>query len=189
MKYPEVKINPIVKWLLIPRALWLWANYNLGIWLLKKRNKPMSFILHPDPVLARVADPIDFSKDTPEELSKIIRQIGSALSGAGYGQKLGLAAPQIGISKRICVVEGAVMLNPEWTPSRAPQRVSIEGCYSVPHRKFEVMRDAYGWAKWVSIDGVPREFKLNGTRAIIFQHELDHLNGKCCADVGKEIYN
>lgn len=187
MKYPNVKINPIVKYLLIPRAIWLWAKYNLAVWLLKKRNKPMPFIHHPDPVLARVADPIDFSKDTPKELSTIVRQMGTALSTAGYGQKLGLAAPQIGISKRICIVQGAVMVNPEWTPSRAPQVKSIEGCYSVPHRRFEVMRDAYGWAKWLSIDGVPREFKLNGTRAIVFQHELNHLDGICCADIGEEI--
>lgn len=187
MKYPDVKINPIVKYLLIPRAIWLMWKYRLGSWLLKKRNKPMPFILHPDPVLSRVADPIDFSKDTPKELYAIVRKMGAALENAGYGQKLGLAAPQICISKRICIVQGVVMVNPEWTPSRAPQEVSIEGCYSVPHRTFKVMRDSYGWAKWVSIDGVPREFKLNGTKAIVFQHELDHLNGKCCADVGTEI--
>jgi len=188
-KYPEVKINPIIKFLLIPRALWLMVRANLAIWMLKKRNKAMPFLQHPHKILSRIADPVDFEKESPDELSAIVRKMGASLSNASYGGKLGLAAPQIGISKRICIVQGAVMFNPEWTPSKAPLNEGMEGCYSVPHRLFKVKRAPYGWAKWKSIDGVQREFKFSGVRAIIFQHELDHLNGKCCVDVGEEVFN
>lgn len=188
-QYPNVKIHPLIKFFLIPQAIWLWGKYNIAVWLLKKRNKPMPFLTHPNKILSRVADPIDFDKESPEELSAIVRKMGAALSNASYGGKLGLAAPQIGISKRVCIVQGAVMFNPEWTPSKAPLNEGVEGCYSVPHRLFKVMRAPYGWAKWKSIDGVQREFKFSGVRAIIFQHELDHLNGKCCVDVGEEVIN
>ena len=175
------------KYLSLPKATWLWLNYHLASWLLKRRNKPVKFLTHPHPILAKIAEPVDFQKESKDSLVAIVRKMGASLSAASYGGKLGLAAPQIGISKRICIVQGMVMFNPEWNPSKAPGNDVTEGCYSVPHRLFKVNRAVYGWAKWQSIDGVWREKKINGLTAIIFQHELDHLNGKCCADVGEEI--
>lgn len=85
------------------------------------------------------------------------------------------------------IVQGVVMVNPEWHPTRAPGEFFDESCYSVPNRLFKVKRARYGWAKWKSIDGIAREFKLTGMESVIFQHELDHLDGKCCADVREEI--
>lgn len=114
----------------------------------------------------------------------------AALINTAYGQRLGIAAPQIGINKRICIVRGVVMVNPEWTPVKGFALEDIlEGCYSVPQRQFTVPRVKYGWAKWYSIDGVYREYRIKGLEAIVFQHELDHLDGKCCIDVGKEMFN
>lgn len=147
----------------------------------------MPFVLHPDPRLARIAEPVDFSKESRDELSAIVRKMGTALANASYGGKLGLAAPQIGINKRIFIMQGAVMFNPEWRGSKAPQVTGMEGCYSVPHKLFNVARDVSGFARWQSIDGEWREFKFNGIKAIIYQHELAHLNGQCVADVGVEI--
>lgn len=148
------------------------------------RNKPPKILAYPDERLKRVSAEVDFSKETKEELTEIVRQMGLALRSVGWGQRLGIAAPQIGINKRIMVVQGAVMINPTWTPSKAPGEDMIEGCYSVPGKLYRVPRAKYGWAKWRSIEGQEREFKLNGKDAIIFQHELDHLDGKCCPDVG-----
>lgn len=113
--------------------------------------------------------------------------MGRALQNTQYGAKLGLAAPQIGINKRVIIVRGNVMFNPEWTPTKAPPEYITEGCYSVPKRLFKVSRSKYGWAKWTNIEGQPCEDKLTGIPAIVFQHELDHLDGKCCVDVGEEI--
>jgi len=115
--------------------------------------------------------------------------MGAALAQQSYGGRIGIAAPQIGINKRIIIVSGNVMLNPEWHPSKAPPNEVTEGCYSIPNKVFKVDRAQYGWAKWTNIDGKPFEDKLSGTNAIVFQHEIDHLDGKCCADVGEEITN
>lgn len=186
-KYPEVKISRAMKYLLIPKALWLWARYNVMVWLLKRRNRPMPILVHPDPKLARIAEPVDFKKESYDELSTIVRKMGNALSSVSYGGKLGLAAPQIGINKRICIVQGAVMFNPHWQPSKAPLNMGFEGCYSVPNREFKVWRAPYGWATWQSIEGVQRSKKMHGQLAVVFQHELDHLDGKCCVDVGEEV--
>ena len=147
----------------------------------------MSFLLHPDPLLKRIAEPVDFKKTTREDRVKIVRDMNNALNGADWGMKLGLAAPQIGINKRVAIVRGNVMFNPSFTPSKAPTNLITEGCYSVPGRSFSVERSPSIWAEWTNIDGRPFKDKLNGLQAIVFQHEVDHLNGLCCADVGKEI--
>ena len=176
-----------VRWGSLPKAIYLWAMNKISRRLLKLRNRPVVFIQYPHPILSRVADPIDFEKTTFEERSAIVRKMGIALATASYGDKLGVAAPQVGISKRVCVVQGMVLFNPEWKPSQAPYNEITEGCYSVPDRLFSVKRAQYGYARWQSIDGVWRERKLTKMTAIIFQHELDHLDGKCCADVGQEL--
>lgn len=186
-EYPSVPIPAVVKYLLIPRATWLWAKYRFGTWLLKKRNPIMPIVQHPDPVLSRVAEKVDFEKESYAERSKLVRQMGGALSAVSWGGKLGLAAPQIGVSKRVIIVQGAVLFNPEWTPTQAPPNASLEACYSVPGNMFKVMRVPYGWVESQDIHGNWRTFKVTGLEAIIFQHELDHLNGKCVADVGEEV--
>ena len=155
--------------------------------LLKWRNRPPKFLIHPDPRLKRIAEPIDFEHSTYAMRMQIVRKMNNALGGATYGQRLGLAAPQIGINKRVIICRGNVMFNPTWHPSKAPTNTVIEGCYSVPKKTFEVQRAQYGWSKWTDINGRPMEDKIKGLAAIVFQHEVDHLDGKCCADVGKEI--
>lgn len=177
------------KFSLIVNAVRESLKYKLSSKLIKMRTPVPEFVLHPDPRLKLIAEEVMLGIDTREEIVKIIRQMGAALGAATYGDKLGLAAPQIGIDKRIIIVRGVVMINPEWHPSEAPKNALIEGCYSVPHRRFRVERSPYGWASWYSVDGEFRKFKLNGINAIVFQHELDHLNGFCCADVGTEIYD
>ena len=147
----------------------------------------MPILIYPDPRLKRIAEPVDFKKIKYKQRVAIVRKLGMALAKQTYGMKLGISAPQIGINLRVMVVRGNVMFNPEWHPSKAPPTQVIEGCYSMPRRVFQVPRALYGWAKWTNIDGRPMEDKLKDLPAHVFQHELDHLNGKCCADIGKEI--
>lgn len=155
---------------------------------LKSRNKAPKVLVYPDKKLKRIAEPIDFEKDSKESIIKIVRQLGAALRGVDYGDRLGMAAPQIGINKRIFVCQGAVCINPsfQW-PKHRPMREWGEGCYSCPGKMYKTQRAEYGWATWYSIDGVKREFKLKGKDALIFQHELDHLDGLCCIDIGEEV--
>lgn len=171
----------------LPRAIFLWATYRIVRILLEWRNKPPKMLIYPDPRLKRIAEPVDFNKIDLKERTAIVRKMGSALAKQDYGMRLGIAAPQIGLNLRVVIVRGNVMFNPEWTPSKTPQNEGQEACYSVPKKVFNVSRVPYGWVKWTNIDGKPMEDKLKGLPAIVFQHELDHLNGLCCIDIGKEI--
>lgn len=168
----------------------LWHRFKAWILvqLFKWHHRTPVILTHPDKRLKRVAEYVNFDTMKKKELVRIVRRMHSALVSQGYGMKLGIAAPQIGINKRIMIVRGVVIVNPEWHPTKAPPNEVMEGCYSVPNRQFKVSRAQYGWAKWYSIDGVYREYRIKGLEAIVFQHELDHLDGKCCVDVGKEMY-
>jgi peptide deformylase len=114
-----------------------------------------------------------------------IQRMVVTLSSQKWGAKLGIAAPQVGINKRVIISLGRVMINPEWQPSKAPPETITEGCYSVGKKTFRVSRAKYGWAKWQTINGEWREEKIKGLPAVVFQHELDHLDGKCCIDTGE----
>lgn len=171
----------------LPKALLLLVSLPLAKLLLKWRNRVPKILVHPDPRLKRIAKPVDFNKMNLKKRTSLVRKMGATLSSQVYGGRLGLAAPQIGVNLRVVIVRGNVMFNPEWTPTKAPAETSTEGCYSVPHKVYKVTRAPYGWAKWTNIDGFPMEDKLKGIPAIVFQHELDHLNGVCCADIGEEI--
>lgn len=175
------------KYSLLPKAILFWVIYRIAKLLLKLRNPIPKVLIHPDKRLKRIALPVDFDKTTLIQRTVIIRKMGAALSKQTYGMKLGIAAPQIGINLRVMIVRGNVMFNPEWQPAKAPLESITEGCYSVPYKVFKVPRAKYGWAKWTNIEGRPMESKLSGLPAIVFQHELDHLNGICCADIGEEV--
>lgn len=158
----------------------------IGRAVVKKRNETPEILVYPNPILTQVAEKV---KDMSEkELSEIARKLGAALRSVNYGDRLGMAAPQIGISKRIFVCQGAFCINPTFHPPKIGEIIEmVEACYSVPNKTFRTNRHKYGWAKWTSIDGTKKEFKLKGLDAVVFQHELDHLDGKCCCDVGEEI--
>lgn len=180
-------MNPIKNLGLILKATWVGIQYKVASKLLKMRNKPPAILIYPDKRLKRVAEPVDFEKTSYEERVAIVRKMGAALGGTEYGMKLGLAATQIGINKRVIIVRGNVMFNPEWEPVKEQTETTVEGCYSVPHKKFTVTRPKYGWAKWTDINGNPCEDKISGLAATVFQHELDHINGICCIERGEEI--
>jgi peptide deformylase len=180
---PSKKLSTRLKTL--PKIIFVLIMSHIIKAIIFLRNRPKKFVKYPSRKLKRIAEPIDLTKK--KQIASIVRKMNATLQRAGYGEKLGIAAPQIGINKRIIIVSGAVMINPEWHPTNAPKDTFIEACYSVPGRFFKVDRAPYGWAKWYSIDGILRDYKLLKMDAVIFQHELDHLNGMCCADVGIEI--
>lgn len=158
----------------------------VGETLIKRRNKAVGLLKHPHPTLSAVAERWNFRTEKKEDLIEIVRKLGATLRGVNYGDRLGMAAPQIGISKRVFVCQGAVCVNPRWAPPKVSQKIEVrEGCYSLPDGEiWKVQRDKYGWATWFSVDGEVRQYKLTGLNAIVYQHELDHLDGKCCCDIG-----
>lgn len=121
-----------------------------------------------------------------QKLQDIAINMVSALAVQERGERLGLAANQIGILKRVCIVKDVVMVNPEFTPAKAPKETRIEGCYSADG-SYRIERAPYGWAKWKNLKGEPQEAKLNDDRVYILQHELDHLDGITCCEIGVKV--
>ena len=104
---------------------------------------------------------------------------------------VGLAAPQIGVSKNVIVFRTAinsndfqVFINPLLVKNGVNSVTSIEGCLSYPGYTAEVKRYDTVEVTWKDIYGNDKRQWLDGRSAIIFQHENDHLQGICV--VGEE---
>jgi len=118
----------------------------------------------------------------PEELATpAIQLVIDDLVQTFKGQKnaAGLAAPQIGESLRIVLVDKplTILVNPVLTPATSTTDTSFEGCLSVPGLRGEVLR--YQTVRVQALDRHGKSFDMVWTkfRAIVVQHEVDHLDG------------
>jgi len=134
-----------------------------------------------DPVLERPTEPIT-EFDTPE-LNKLVEAMFESMYEA-HG--VGLAAPQIGISKRIAVIDVTfkedpnaklVLINPEIIELNGKISES-EGCLSIPEFRENVTRAVKAKVRAQDAKGNFWEKEGEGLLARAFQHEIDHLNGK-----------
>jgi len=141
----------------------------------------------PNPVLKRKARTVNkFDKDLQILLNDMVETMRDAPG-------VGLAAPQIGLSERIIVVEYYeheedeakedaprkvwAVLNPEILKASEETLLGVEGCLSIPGLVGEVERHASVQVKGLNRHGKPMKIKAQGWLARIFQHEIDHLNG------------
>ena len=141
----------------------------------------------PEPVLRRKARPVTtFDKGLQTVIEDMIETMRDAPG-------VGLAAPQIGLSERIIVVEYYqreedeeneeapkkvwAMINPEIVKSSEETLLGVEGCLSIPGLVGEVERHAAVQVRGLNRHGKPMKVKAEGWLARIFQHEIDHLNG------------
>jgi peptide deformylase len=103
---------------------------------------------------------------------------------------VGLAAPQVGVLKRIIVVdvgEGpTVLINPEIIESSGSE-TDVEGCLSIPGKEGNVERPAFVKVKGLNEDGVEVICSGEGLLARDFCHEIDHLNGILFIDKATDI--
>lgn len=102
---------------------------------------------------------------------------------------IGLAAPQVGVNKRVFVMgnqqRSYICVNPEVTSTSGSRR-DLEGCLSFPGLWLNVERPETITVKYQDILGRVQEHEFTGLAARVFQHELDHLNGVCFVNkVGK----
>jgi len=140
-------------------------------------------ILHyPDPRLRRQALPVDTVDD---EIRTLIDDMAETMYQA---PGMGLAAPQIDVSKRILVIDISearndlrVLVNPELLTQEGEQTME-EGCLSVPGVYEEVTRAEKVTVRALGRDGKPFELEANGLLATCVQHEIDHLDGKLFVD-------
>ncbi|MCT4598694.1 MAG: peptide deformylase [Vallitalea sp.] len=103
---------------------------------------------------------------------------------------VGLAAPQVGILKRVVVIdvgEGPIVLiNPEIVKTKGEQ-IRPEGCLSVPGKAGEVKRPAYVKVKALNIEGKKITVEGRELLAVALCHEIDHLDGRLFIDIAENI--
>ena len=145
---------------------------------MRKREAIPTIRTWDDPVLKAQCEPATMQDD----IYKISRGLCLALRNMKTG--VGLAAPQIGIAKRIIVISPngfeKVMINPTITWKSTAVEVRREGCLSYPGRYVDIARSLFIDVSYLdcNMDITVRE-RYEGLSSRIIQHEIDHLNGIC----------
>ncbi len=143
-------------------------------------------LIHPDPRLKKLCDPVTAISS---DLGKLAEEMLETMYDA---PGIGLAAPQIGVTKRLIVLDCVkavdeaprpiAMFNPVITWSSEELSTYEEGCLSIPDQYAEVQRPAEVRVSWLGLDGKTQEEQFTGLWATCVQHEIDHLNGKLFID-------
>lgn len=143
-----------------------------------------------DPVLRKLAEPI--SKDYPN-LDKLVQDMFETMY---HSDGVGLAAPQIGLSIRMFVVDASTaadeepelegfkkaFINPEILETKGDEWSMNEGCLSLPDIREEVFRPEFVKIKYYDENFVEHIEEYGGFAARVIQHEYDHLDGKMLVD-------
>ncbi len=146
----------------------------------------LNIIKEGDPVLRKKCRPVE------EITPRILQLLDDMHDTLEKAQGVGLAAPQVGVLRRIVIVEiedkKYEMINPEIIETKGKQE-EIEACLSVPEKFGLVKRP-----QWVKVRATDRNGKVyevsgNGLMARCFCHELDHLDGTLYIDKAIEMYD
>ena len=136
----------------------------------------LPILIYPDPVLKKKAGKIKNAK-TPEIRKLILDMLETMEKNEG----LGLAAPQVGKSLRLCVIrydgKTYILMNPKFTSKSWKKSISEEGCLSFPGLFIPVKRHHAVTVKALDRHGNEIVIKAEGMLARVLQHELDHLAG------------
>jgi peptide deformylase len=139
----------------------------------------------PHPMLREISTPVEAVDD---EIRALVADMFDTMYAA---PGIGLAAVQVGVPKRLLVIdlqepeeEGGepvrkpmVFINPEILEKSETVQVYSEGCLSVPDQYAEVERPDHIRARWLDEHGNTHEKELDGLLGICLQHEMDHLEG------------
>ncbi len=143
---------------------------------MSKRN----IVIEPDPILRKKSEPL-------EEVNNDLRKLMDEMLETMYeAPGIGLAAVQVGILKRLIVIDVSkdkekkdplFLINPEITFKSNKTSTYEEGCLSLPGHFAEVERPAECHLNFVDYNGNKKDIKANGLLATCIQHEIDHLDG------------
>ena len=137
-------------------------------------------LIEPDPILRKKCEPIEKVNDDIRNLMKDMLQTMYDAPG------IGLAAVQIGVLKRLVVIDISkeekkrdplFLINPEILSKSENTSVYEEGCLSLPGQFAEIERPAKCLLKYVDLNGKEKKLKADGLLSTCIQHEVDHLNG------------
>ena len=148
-------------------------------------------LIHPDPRLKKVCDPVPGVDDDTRALMDDMLETMYDAPG------IGLAAPQIGVTSRVIVMDCAPRAN-EDDPEPEPQPICLanpeviwssdemvdyeEGCLSIPEIYANVTRPLQVHVRFLNREGAEETREFSGIWSICVQHEIDHLNGKLFID-------
>ncbi|MGM0583849.1 MAG: peptide deformylase [Pseudomonadota bacterium] len=142
-------------------------------------------LIHPDPRLKKAAEAVEGVDD---DLRKLIDDMLDTMYDA---PGVGLAGPQVGVGKRLFVMdisekeappEPMAVVNPEIVWASEETAVYEEGCLSIPEVYEEVTRPAQVRVRFLDREGAEREAEFEGLGATCVQHEIDHLDGRLFID-------
>ena len=149
--------------------------------LILSETAPLQMRYYGDPVLRQRAKPVDAVTEAEMHLAE---QMLMTLTAVGNG--IGLAATQVGVLKRLLVIdigeeaeethEPLVLFNPELVSTEG-SIVAEEGCLSIPDVTADVKRPEWIQVAGLNAAGEQVRFEADGLLARVLQHEIDHLNG------------
>ncbi|MEW5900635.1 MAG: peptide deformylase [Acidobacteriota bacterium] len=140
----------------------------------------LKILTYGSPVLKKKAEPV---QRIDQEITDIARSMVLTMHAA---PGIGLAGPQVNVSKRLITIdlsigekpeELIILVNPELVESEG-EIVSEEGCLSIPEIHEKVKRPARVLVKGLNLQGEERTFEAEGLLARVFCHEIDHINGR-----------
>jgi peptide deformylase len=141
-------------------------------------------LIHPDPRLKKLCEPV-------AEITAELRQLAADMLETMYDAPgVGLAAPQVGVLKRLivmdCIKDGPAqpmaLFNPVILWASEDLSTYEEGCLSIPEQYADVNRPAEVIVRWTDVDGATQERQFSGLWSTCVQHEIDHLDGKLFID-------
>ncbi len=139
----------------------------------------LSIVQSPDPVLNTVCEPCEIGD---KSLKRLARQMVQAMY---KNSGVGLAAPQVGVSKRLIVVDcdeseepnPLIMVNPQLMETKGDPIEDEEGCLSCPGISVPISRPPWARVRYYDLDGELWEVEGDGLLGRCLQHEIDHLDG------------
>jgi peptide deformylase len=138
---------------------------------------PETIIHYPDPRLKKVSLPVERFDESLEAVALRMLELMRTAKGVG------LAAPQVGINRRMFVMNATgepgddrIIVNPELSELDGSES-SEEGCLSLPELRVQIDRAIYARLRGFDVHGEPIDVSAEGYIARIWQHEFDHLNG------------
>ncbi len=145
----------------------------------------LDILIAPDPRLKNATRPVDAVDDALRTLMDDMLETMYAAPG------IGLAAPQVGVDRRVIVVDVSrdeevraplALVNPEIVAASEELATYEEGCLSVPEHYADVTRPARVTVRYLDRHGNAQEMAAEGLLATVLQHEIDHLDGKLFVD-------
>lgn len=147
----------------------------------------LEIVKWPDPILERKTD---FVTNFDKKLQLLVNQMMETMRASNG---VGLAAPQVGVSKSILVMDSVsgnfdcAMINPQIVWADGKLLNVKEGCLSFPDLEIPTQRFQTIEVDYFLPSGEPMKERFMGTRSVIIQHEVDHLEGRTFLEFTSEV--